>query len=745
MSRQGRSSSSPLTSSFGGMLSAARATLRIARRDSVRARGRSALIVALIAVPVAGMAALVLVTASTTPTASEYLRVELGTTQAAVQVVAAPGTDLVQDPRSMAWGNSGSNDGSSTTPTTRVDELVPAGTRMLPLLSSAVTVRTGEGIAAIGTVLGESWDPAFDGRYRLAAGHAPTGAGEILATAGALKRLGIPLGGRAHITVPADREVTVVGVLDARGVPASEEILFGMPESFGAPPDLTADPQTVVYLPDTSMTWAQVRALNERGAVALSRAVAMDPPRSSAYDESGLGDRSRSASVVLMGSIVVGFALLEVMLLAGAAFMVGARAQERSLATFASVGAPRGALIRLITASGLILGAIGGVVGVVAGIGLGTLFMATTDDGSATRYWGYHLPVSMMLLIGLAAVAVGWLGALIPAIRASRLDVVQALRGARRPPRQSRRRPLAGLVLLIVGIGVTLAGGGLLVAVTIANRGTTGLIDWALSGTLIGGPVLAIVGLVLCSQLLLSAVARVLGRAGVAARLAARDAARNPARSIPALSVIMTTVFVAVFAMTMAASSEATAASQYQYRLLPGQLGASAATIDPTNGLYEPADADAFAQAARSSLDAANVRVLSSVTDPGSLTGAAASGGPAVDPDAPLPALTVPAQNQCPSDANSINYDERTSDRGSAEANAAAGDWRCRDPFVMWGGIWGNAGHIWVGDTDDLALMLGHTPSAAERTALNAGGAVSFYRQYIDDGSVNISWWPAKH
>lgn len=117
------------------------------------------------------------------------------------------------------------------------------------------------------------------------------------------------------------------------------------------------------------------------------------------------------------------------------------------------------------------------------------------------------------------------------ATRAYRIDVVQALRGARRPPRQNRRRPLIGLILLILGIAVTLAGGALLVTVT-QNHGTTALLSWALSGSLIGGPILAVLGLVLCSQLVLNSVARALGRSGVAARLATRDAARHPTRSV---------------------------------------------------------------------------------------------------------------------------------------------------------------------------------------------------------------------
>ncbi|GAA1439097.1 hypothetical protein [Leifsonia poae] len=724
----------------GGLLNRARIALRIARRSSLRARGRSALIVGLITIPVAGMAVLTLVMASTTPTTAEYLTVQLGRTQASVQVVAPPDSGVIQDPRSTAWTNTPTDDAPESGESRRIDELVAPGTRLIPLLGGSATVQTASGIAAVRTMLGETWDPALAGRYRLAEGHAPRAAGEILATVGGLERLGIPVGGSVHLVAPADREATVVGVLDDLELPSSEPVLFGMPTSFGADTDLLGDPQTIAYLPDATLSWAQVKALNDQGAVALSRAVQLHPPRSTDYDGTTFGDRVNYTSTLLMGSIIIGFALLEVMLLAGAAFMVGARAQERSLATLASVGGARGTLIAVISSGGLILGAIGGVLGVAVGVGLGTLFMAATGDGSATRYWGFHLPLATLVWIALAAVAVGWLGALIPAVRASRIDVVAALRGARRPSKPSIRRPIVGLVLLALGVLLTLGGGALSVAVSAANRyGPDHPIVWAMTGMLIGGPILAVLGLVLCSGLLLRLIARALSRAGVPARLASRDAARNPSRSVPALAVIMTTVFVAVFAMTMIASGEATAGAQYQYRLLPGQVGLSTSATDPQTGTSKAVPGSELADAARASLDGAKVRVLASVADPTFL-----SGERTTDPHALLPSLTVPAANQCPADLNSVNYDESMT-WGSSNSDAPAADWRCQSQVVLYGGTWSNAGRLWVGDADDLSLMLGRAPDAASRATLENGGAVSFYPNYLEHGSVTVSWWPADH
>ncbi|CAM5340334.1 hypothetical protein SMICM304S_02183 [Streptomyces microflavus] len=59
-----------------------RAALRIARRDAVRAKGRSALVVAMIALPVLGVTAADLTYRSALPTLAEELTADLGAADA---------------------------------------------------------------------------------------------------------------------------------------------------------------------------------------------------------------------------------------------------------------------------------------------------------------------------------------------------------------------------------------------------------------------------------------------------------------------------------------------------------------------------------------------------------------------------------------------------------------------------------------------------------------------------------------
>lgn len=738
------SQTEPARPTLGASLRRGRVALRIARRSSVRSPGRSALIVALIALPVVGMAAVTLIIPSTQPTTAERIRVNLGQTQAQVRVVSPPDDSLVQDPLSTGWGQSGESTVTGDEQPRSPTSLFPAGTAMIPILDTSVTVKTRTGIAALGAVEGKAWDPAMAGRYNVIAGHTPGDDGDIMVTKSTLARLGIRLGGTAQIVSPVTRTVRVVGVIDDRTEPDSTQELFGMPGAFGGDTDIAANMQTVAYLPNTVLDWQQVQKLNKQGAVVLSRQVFEHPPAPGTYSMSGGSDTTGIA--FMLAGMVMGFALLEVTLLAGAAFTVGARAQERSLATVASVGSNRSTLFSIITANGLVLGAVGGVIGVAVGIGAGSVFMRLASDGSGTQFWGYHLWWPAMIGIAAVAIIVGWIGALVPAIRVSKFDIVAALRGAKRPTVPSRKRPIAGVVVVLVGVATTILGGVLTILLT-----REGMFNnqnprfWAALGMLLVGPVLTQLGLLMCSGLLLRMLARLLSRTGVAARLASRDAARNPGRSVPALAVIMTTVFAAVFAMTMMTSSQATNSANYQYSTMPGQVTLPLHYWDQqVNKRRTYTDPGQFQSALRENLDVDTVRTLAFVPSPGDFVGHSAPTA-TDDPDQFVPVLAVPPANQCPAERSSLNFNP-ASQSGTADAyDDAKKDWRCQNAYVIGGTYGGADGQIVVGSHDDLALILGAKPSTAARNMLANGGAVSLHPEYVENDSATIIWRKASY
>ena len=697
--------------------------LRIARRTSARSKSRSALIIAMIALPVTGMAAVALVASSMTPTTAEKISTKLGETQALVQVIGQKGDGIRQVPTRPSEYD--------IFPVGEMGFGLPAGKelfdgldyRYIPVYPTTIASTTETGVATFDAVEGAVWDPSFAGRFDVLEGRGPTTDNEVMVSPAALERLGVELGGTVTLRAVTTREVTIVGLIDDQSRADSAQVFFGRTGAFAARSASDRAASTIYYIPAETIEWNDVLELNARGAVVLSRDVLLDPPPPSPEILTARMDDTPLSIFAIAGMFGL-FAAFEVVLLAGAAFTVTARQQQRTLATIASVGATASTLRTVVTASGLVLGAIGGIVGVGLGILGGAAFMALTDNGSRVLYYGFHLPWLLLVAVAAFAVLVGWIAALAPARVAARLDVVAALRGSRRPPEPSARRPVVGLVLLLVGIGLTLVG-GILMSVNLPADEYVFASDGALKvvpGTLLAiGPVLALVGLIACGPLLLRVISHLLRGNGLGARLASRDAARNPGRSVPAIAVTMTTIFVAVVGMNLLASVEKTQAENWQYTIAEGEIFVGLDNRYDYSGAEQDIveyDADALETAVRTSVDVDQLAVVSTVREPVELF---RGDGPAAPPVGNHAYVAIPKENACVEP-----YDEN--------------DWRCQTWFIDPGSS-GIRDRIMVGDERGLALALGRAPSAAALDALNSGGVVSLYRQPVADNEITFNWW----
>ncbi|WP_104192751.1 FtsX-like permease family protein [Cryobacterium sp. Y82] len=720
----------------GGRPGSTRIAFRIARRMAGQSRGRSALIALLVAIPVLGMVGITTVTASNVATPAEHVALELGSTEARVVIAAAPDPQFTQDPINDRF--SGHSDqviradaaqSIEPTPVTAAS-LFPAGTHLLSIRKTNVVAETKDGLGSFNAVQGQPWDPAFAGKYDVTSGSAPTNGGEIMVTAAALDRLGAQIGSTAVMTAPRAASFTIVGTIRYAYFDDSIVAFYGMPGAFdGIMPD-DADLMTEWYLPDTPLTWSQIGELNPRGATVLSRTVLLDPPPagSSPFDSSFSRD-FENLFIALLG----GFALFEVALLAGAAFTVGARTQQRTLATLASVGGDKRMLFRVMSFGGVILGALGAALGTLLGLAGAWIFMQISANGSAARYPGFHLDLVSLLVIAIFAVLAGWCAAAVPARAAGRIDVLAALRGAQRPPRATRRRPAAGLVLLAIGAVMAVTGGLIELAAYVPTyrQGLATLGIWLI----VGGPVIMQIGAVFVAPLILRWAARVASRVGPAARLATRDVARNPGRSVPAIAAIMSCVFVATFAMSLVATFQLNSTKNYVFGapLDTAWVSLNTSVDEPPYGYELQTSGLEVVAAVDSSFPSAQARLLSSAEDPPmgfGETDAERSGNAAAEPTFALPRLDPGAV--CPSDAS------RPGSNPEAENRT---DTRCPTPYYLDTFTMSSMNdHIWVGDLADFAAILGEPVSTESRATLAAGGAVATYAQYVVNDSVQIDW-----
>ncbi len=684
--------------------------LRIARRSALTSWGRSLLIVVLIAVPIMGLAAAAVLLPSTQSTLAERIEGNLGHAQAKLTVVGGPRDGVQQGVEGgYDYSTRGGMEGNAQTEAIDPRTVLPADTRVIAIGGASATFRTPNGEIALAVTTGPSWDRALDGGpYVLLSGRRPNGADEVLLSPAALARLGASVGGTVEMVTPAVRTLTVVGTSRDRSQPTSAQTVFAAARLL--PSSSNSAESFVYYVPSTPIDWATVERLNAVGTTAFSRQVVLNPPQLDFTDSTGDGN----ASLIAVIAIALVFALLEVALLAGSAFLVGARLQQRTLAVISSVGADGSVLQRIVTANGVVLGAVGGAIGLGLGIVGAVVLMRLTDDGTWMQYPGLHLVWPLLAGIAIFGVVVGWIASLVPARAASGFDVVRALRGARSPQRIGRR-PVVGIALLTAGIVATLLGGVVLYGTIQAGAGYGDPNQIAAVGLLAGGPVLAQLGAVLCSGLVLRGTARVLARAPLPARLAARDTSRNLGRSVPAVASVMTTVFVAAFVMCIANGVSISNAASHTWQA--ARIGDAVSTV-LTGSAEAPTEADAERQ----------VEVLRR--------------------DLPVRSVaTVSVSQQAPSDSISDRSRDaiatiRTIHNSDCdpEQQRLPADLRC-GPFSSVGG---GATWLTVGTSTSLAMVLGHEPSAAAIEMLARGGAVALRSDLAPRGVATLDWFTPK-
>jgi putative ABC transport system permease protein len=222
---------------------------------------------------------------------------------------------------------------------------------------------------------------------------------------------------------------------------------------------------------------------------------------------------------------------------AGIAFLVGifliintfsmlVAQRTREIGLMRAIGSSRKQVNRSVLVEALLLGVVGSVLGVAAGVGLAVGLMKlmgqmgmelSTDD--LTIAW--TTPVLGLVL----GVVVTVLAAYLPARRAGRISPMAALRDAGTPADAK-----AGVVRAVLGLLLTGAGGYALYLATAADQASDGSLWLGL------GVVASLIGFVVVGPVLAAGVVRVLSvvllRAfGPVGRMAERNALRNPRRT----------------------------------------------------------------------------------------------------------------------------------------------------------------------------------------------------------------------
>src|SRR5215204_3939793 len=371
----------------------------------------------------------------------------------------------------------------------------------VPGVQSAIGVVIADGARIIGPdgkVIGSAGPPRFGVGWRgevgfveLRDGRNPQAPEEVAISAGLAKQGGFTVGQRIEVlTLEPKKTFTVVGIFGYTGgrdslggetrvaftEPVAQELMLGQPGVFSAVNVMGDDQADPVQLRD-----AVQAQLGDRYLVRTRQQVAQDQ----AEDVTGFLGVIRN---VLLGFAAVALFVGIFLILNTFSILVAQRTRE--LALFRALGASRPQLAGSVLLEAVVIGLLSATLGLGAGIGIAALLRMVMEafSGAQLPSAGLTVPLVAVAAAYLVGVLVTVVAALVPALRASRIPPVAAMRDT-----EAREKPLTWLTL--GGTVLTAAGAG---AIATALFGDTG----ATAALLLGGVLVTFVGVAMTTPLI---------------------------------------------------------------------------------------------------------------------------------------------------------------------------------------------------------------------------------------------------
>jgi putative ABC transport system permease protein len=461
---------------------------------------------------------------------------------------------------------------ASTTP-----EVVNEGARMVG--------KNGKVIGTSGPPrLGIGWTGSPNALARMRTGNPPSGQDQIAINAGLANTSGYGIGDRVDVITPWQTRTTytIVGIFGYEGgrdtlggetsiaftMPVAQHVMLGQ-QGVYTNVNLTAD------------SGVSPTELKNRVAAAVG-------PNFDVKTGKEVSDDQASQVQTFIGVLKTGLTVFALIGLFTGAFLIFntfsmlVAQRTRELALYRAFGAGRGQVNRAVLLEAVLLGLFSAVIGLLLGLLVGWLLKTLLVHFSHAS-----LPISGIivhpyvvistLLVGVVFTVVA---ALAPALRASRVPPIAAMRDAATPDKSLVRLTVSGAVVFLVGAGM------LALKLTDTVKGQLALL-------LGGGAVLAFIGVAMLAPSVARPVTAFIGKVfgrGAPGRLGVRNTGRNPRRTAITAAALTIGVALATGAGVFAESTKAGISDVFRNDL-HAQL---AIMTDQANGGglggFEPAD-----------------------------------------------------------------------------------------------------------------------------------------------------------
>ncbi|NUV59131.1 ABC transporter permease [Streptomyces sp. CAI-85] len=373
------------------------------------------------------------------------------------------------------------------------------------------------------TIVG-SWNANEARTMKVTSGAAPQGAGQIMVDADTADKHGLKLGDEIGVITAVGTHTAKISGIATFTVTNPGAAIFYL-DAPTAQRALVGEPDVYTNVNVTAAAGVSDDQLKKNVTAAIGADYKVQTAKETAdANREDVGEFLNVMKYAMLGFAGIAF-LVGIFLIINTFSMLVAQ-RTREIGLMRAIGSSRRQVNRSVLAEALLLGFVGSVLGIGAGVGLAIGLMKlmgmtgmnlSTDD--LTVAW--TTPVIGLVL----GVVVTVLAAYLPARRAGKISPMAALRDAGTPA-DGR----AGLVRGVLGLVLTGAGGFALYTATTADKASEG------SLVLGAGVVLSLIGFVVIGPLLAGGMVRVLGAVllrafGPVGRMAERNALRNPRRT----------------------------------------------------------------------------------------------------------------------------------------------------------------------------------------------------------------------
>jgi putative ABC transport system permease protein len=431
---------------------------------------------------------------------------------------------------------------------------------------------------------GVGWDPAAAAiaNIEVRQGNPPSAPDQIMISANLAEKTGYGIGDKAEvITLQPRKTFTITGIT---GLTEGRDSLGGETYVFFTEPVaqelmLGAGPGNYSGVDVTAASGVQPAQLKQNVQAAVGDQYTVQTGKEAADAQAG-------PIQAILGFLTTGLAVFGGLALFTGLFLIFntfsmlIAQRTRELALYRSFGANRGQVLRSVLLESTLLGLAASIAGLLVGILIGWgLKSLISSFGGFKLPGGVVVKPYVIILTLLLGTIITVLAALIPAMRASRVAPIEAMRDAAKPDKPLTVMTTAGAIAMLLGVAMFIAR-----ATKAINN------NWLLAG----GAVLAFLGAVLLAPMLAKPVTAGLGKLmswGVPGKLGVRNTGRNPRRTALTAAALMIGVTLATGAGVFASSAKAGLARIFAQDLNANLTLQVDQTAGPTAG-FDPAIID---------------------------------------------------------------------------------------------------------------------------------------------------------